>query len=47
MAAEITERNHALETGRVQELFDNGSRVYDVTADGQRFIVVEDAGATE
>jgi eukaryotic-like serine/threonine-protein kinase len=51
MAAEVSETNGTLEIGRVQKLFDglgvtNGGSSYAVTADGQKFIVVENAAAT-
>ena len=50
MAAEVTARNGTLEVGRVQKLFDGivtkpGRFPYDVSADGQKFLVVDD-GAT-
>lgn len=46
MAAEVAARNGTLEVGRVQNLFDDidtahGS-AYDVSADGQKFLVVDD-----
>ena len=47
MAAEIAERNGELVPGRVMKLFNVASLAYDVTADGQKFIVVENPGATE
>jgi hypothetical protein len=49
MAAEVAERNGTLEIGKVQKLFDGlvtvGALTYDVSADGQKFLVV-DQGAT-
>jgi serine/threonine protein kinase len=46
MAAEVVARNGTLEVGRVQKLFDGVIRfAYDVSADGQKFLVVDD-GAT-
>jgi hypothetical protein len=48
MAAEVVARNGTLEVGRVQKLFDGivtgrgGGIAYDVSADGQRFLVVDD-----
>ncbi len=49
MAAEVTARNGTLEVGQVQKLFDgiitSRGTVYDVSADGQKFLVVDD-GAT-
>ncbi|MGD1095642.1 MAG: protein kinase [Bryobacteraceae bacterium] len=44
MAAEVTEANGTLEIGRVQKLFEGvwtSSPSWDVSADGQKFIVVE------
>ena len=46
MAAEVAARNGTLEVGRVQKLFDgvipSRGMTYDVTADGQKFLVVDD-----
>jgi Tol biopolymer transport system component len=51
MAADVSLRNEVLEVGRVRKLFGGvvtgRGYTYDVTADGQRFIVVEDQGAKE
>jgi Tol biopolymer transport system component len=50
MAAEVSARNGTLEIGKMQELFGGVStrfgNQYDVTSDGQKFIVVESATAT-
>jgi eukaryotic-like serine/threonine-protein kinase len=50
MAAEVASRNGTLEVGRVQKLFDgiitNRGYTYDVSADGQKFLVVEDGVST-
>jgi Tol biopolymer transport system component/tRNA A-37 threonylcarbamoyl transferase component Bud32 len=48
MAAELSENNGTLEIGRVQKLFDGVSSSaysYAVTADGQKFVVVENTAA--
>ena len=49
MAAEVAERNGTLEVGRVQKLFDGivttRGIAYDVSADGQKFLVVDDGVA--
>ena len=49
MAAEVAARNGTLEVGRVQKLFDGivaGRGItYDVSADGQKFLVVDDGAA--
>jgi Tol biopolymer transport system component len=46
MAAEVALRNGTLEVGKVQKLFDGvittRGLVYDVSADGQKFLVVDD-----
>jgi hypothetical protein len=46
MAAEIIARNGRLEVGKVQKLFDGvvmgRGYTYDVSADGQKFLVVDD-----
>ena len=44
MAAEVNARNGTLEIGRVQKLFDGiiqNAGTYVVSADGQKFLVVE------
>jgi len=54
MAAEVIARNGTLEVGKVEKLFDAivtgrsyGSYTYDVSADGETFLVVDDGiGAT-
>ena len=51
MAAEVAARNGTLEVGQVQKLFDGivtgGGYTYDVSADGQKFLVVDDGVSTE
>jgi Tol biopolymer transport system component len=46
MATEVAVRNGSLEVGRTQKLFDGivttRGRLYDVSADGQKFLVVDD-----
>jgi Tol biopolymer transport system component len=50
MAAEVATRNGTLEVGRVQKLFDGvvstNDYTYDVSADGQKFLVVDDGAAS-
>jgi hypothetical protein len=50
MAAEVIARNGTLEVGKVQKLFDGIGNVrgylYDVSADGQRFLVADEGAAT-
>ena len=50
MAAEVLARNGTLEVGKIQKLFDGivGARgyLYDVSADGQRFLVADEGSAT-
>jgi Tol biopolymer transport system component len=49
MAAEVAARNGTLEIGRVQKLFEGiiqSEGTYAVSADGQKFVVVEYTGAT-
>ncbi len=43
MAVEVTTRNGALESGGAQKLFAGGRSGYDVSADGQKFLVIEDS----
>jgi len=48
MAAEVASRNGTLEIGRVQKLFEGiiqSEGTYAVSADGQKFMVVENSGA--
>lgn len=49
-AAEVASRNGALEVGRVQKLFDGirtgGGITYDVSTDGQKFLVVDEGVST-
>ncbi len=45
MAVEVATRNGALESGGAQKLFAGGRFGYDVSADGQRFLVIEDDDA--
>jgi hypothetical protein len=50
MAAEVSARNGTLEVGRVQKLFGGiamtpNDYTYDVSADGQKFLVVDDGAA--
>jgi eukaryotic-like serine/threonine-protein kinase len=50
MAAEVAARNGTLEVGRVQKLFERiiqSEGTYAVSADGQKFVVVENTGATK
>ncbi len=50
MAAEVIARNGTLEVGKVQKLFDGIGNIrgylYDVSADGQRFLVADEGAAT-
>jgi len=46
MAVEVAERNGTLEVGKTEKLFDGvittRGMLYDVTADGQKFLVADD-----